>query len=177
MQRSTFLIFAALVTGAAHVRAQGLLESIITPEKAVATVNQTLEGTWLLEVRRPGAPVTLPPDLGPITFQPDGTSVASPADGTQSTNHGVWVRVGGRKYLLTMFVFNSTRAGSSLPSLIKVRINVQVSPDGQTVKGTTELVILDKDGKMMATIPGGTYSGVRLSPEIPGDFYDFQKVQ
>jgi hypothetical protein len=45
------------------------------------------------------------------------------------------------------------------------------------VKGTTELVIMDRDGKVTATIPGGTYSGVRLSPEIPGDFYDFQKVQ
>jgi hypothetical protein len=30
---------------------------------------------------------------------------------------------------------------------------------------------------MLTTIPGGTYSAVRLSPEMPGDFYDFQKVQ
>jgi hypothetical protein len=46
MQRST-LIFIALIAGGVHVHAQGLLETIITPEKAVPVVNQTLEGTWL----------------------------------------------------------------------------------------------------------------------------------
>ena len=52
----------------------------------------------------------------------------------------------------------------------------QLSQDGQTVSGTTEAVVMNRDGNVMATIPGGTYSGVRLSPEIPADFYDFQKV-
>lgn len=175
MHRSTLLIFAALTASTAQVYAQGLLQTITTPEKAVATVNQTLEGTWLLELRRPGQPATLPPTLNLITFQPDGTAIASNGDGTQSTNHGVWVRVGDRKFLQTMFVFtfNETRV---LTTITKVRINAQVSPDGQTVKGTTEVVVLAPDGRVMATIPGGTYSGVRLSPEIPADFYDFQKL-
>jgi hypothetical protein len=176
MQRFTFLIFAALTASTAHLQAQGLLQAITTPEKAVSTVNQTLDGTWLLELRRPGAPATLPPVLNLITFQPDGTAVASNADGTQATNHGVWVRVGDHKYLQTMFVFNFD-ASRVLTTIFKVRINAQVSPDGQTVKGTTELVIMDPTGKVLNTIPGGTYTGVRLSPEIPGDFYDFQKVQ
>jgi len=86
------------------------------------------------------------------------------------------MRVGDRKFLQTMFVFNFNES-RVLTTVMKVRINAQLSPDGQTVKGTTELVIMDRDGKVTATIPGGTYSGVRLSPEIPGDFYDFQKVQ
>ena len=176
MQRLTILISAALITSAAHVQAQGLLEAIRTPDKAVAVVNQTLEGTWLLELRRPGQPATQPPVLNLITLQPDGTAVASPADGTQATNHGVWLRVGDRKFLQTMVVFNFNES-RVLTTVMKVRINAQLSPDGQTVKGTTELVIMDRDGKVTATIPGGTYSGVRLSPEIPGDFYDFQKVQ
>jgi hypothetical protein len=175
MQRSTLLVFAAL-TASTALQAQGLLQNIAAPEKAVATVNQTLEGTWLLELRRPGAPATQPPVLNLITFQPDGTAVASPADGTQSTNHGVWVRVGDHKYLQTMFVFNFD-ASRALTTIFKVRINAQVSADGQTVKGTTELIILDPTGKVINTIPGGTYTGVRLMPEIPADFYDFQKVQ
>ena len=176
MQRSTLLAFAALVASAAQVQAQGLLEAIRTPEKAVATINQNLEGTWLLELRLPGQPATQPPVLNLITFQPDGTAVACPADGTQSTSHGVWARVGDRKFLQTMFIFNFNES-RALTTIFKVRINAQVGLDGQTVKGTTELVIMDRDGKVTATIPGGTYSGVRLSPEIPGDFYDFQKVQ
>ena len=49
--------------------------------------------------------------------------------------------------------------------------------DGKTLTGTTEAVILDPNGKLISTFPGATFSMVRLSPEIPADFYDFQKVQ
>ena len=175
MKRSVLLSFAVLFAGAA-TPAQSILDSIRTPDRAVATVNQTLQGTWLTEIHRPGAPATQPPTLNLITFQPDGTAVASSADGTQATNHGVWVRVGDRKFLQTMYLFNFD-ASRALTTVFKVRINAQVSPDGQTVKGTTELVIMDPTGKVLNTVPGGTYSGVRLSPEIPGDFYDFQRVQ
>jgi len=175
MKRSILLGFAALITGAA-LPAQSILDSIRSTDKSVATVNQTLTGTWLLELHRPGAPATQPPTLNLITFQPDGTAVASSADGTQTSNHGVWVRVGDRKFLQTMYVFNFD-VSRALTTVFKIRINAQVSADGQTVKGTSELVIMDPTGRVLNTIAGGTYSGVRLSPEIPGDFYDFQKVQ
>jgi hypothetical protein len=75
-----------------------------------------------------------------------------------------------------MYVFNFD-VSRALTTVFKIRINAQVSADGQTVKGTSELVIMDPTGRVLNTIGGGTYSGVRLSPEIPGDFYDFQKVQ
>ena len=73
-----------------------------------------------------------------------------------------------------LFNFDVSRA---LTTVFKIRINAQVSADGQTVKGTSELVIMDPTGRVLNTVTGGTYSGVRLSPEIPDDFYDFQKVQ
>ena len=175
MKRSILLSFAAVFTGAA-LPAQSILDTIRTPDKSVATVNQTMAGTWLVELHRPGSAPTQPPTLNLITFQPDGTAVASTADGTQASNHGVWVRVGDRKFLQTMYVFGFD-VSRALTTVSKVRINAQVSADGQTVKGTTEVVIMDPTGRVLNTIPGGTYSGVRLSPEIPGDFYDFQKVQ
>jgi hypothetical protein len=43
--------------------------------------------------------------------------------------------------------------------------------------GTTEAVIMDPTGKVIGTFPGSTSTMVRLSPEIPADFYDFQKLQ
>lgn len=175
MIRSTLLISAALFT-VATLPAQSILGSINDPAKAVATVNQTLAGTWLLELRRAGAPANQPPTLNLITFQPDGTAVASNADGTQTSNHGVWVRVGDRRFLQTMYVFTFD-ANRALTTISKVRINALVSADGQAVKGTTELVIMDPAGRVLRTLPGGTYNGVRLSTEIPGDFYDFQKVE
>src|SRR5438105_4211811 len=112
MQRFNFLIFAALITGAAEGQAQGLLETIITPEKAVATVNQTLSGLWMSELRRPGPTGLLPPIPTLITFFSDGTTLASPSDGTQTATHGLWIRVGDRKFLGTgyFFGFDANRA-------------------------------------------------------------------
>jgi hypothetical protein len=173
MQRSTFLIFAALIASAAPVRAQGLLEAIGTPEKAVPVINQTLTGTWLSQLRRQGPTGLLPPIPSLITFSSDGTIVASPADGAQSATHGLWVRVGDRKFLATSFFFgfNESRA---LTTITKLRINFQVSADGKTLTGTTEAVVMDPDGNVIGTFPGATNSAVRLNAEKPADFDAFQ---
>ncbi len=176
MTRFVLLISTALLASGTVLQAQSILDTIRTSEKAVATVNQSLEGTWMMELRFPGLPADQPPGQNLGTFHPNGTVVASGAEGTQGTAHGVWVRVGDRKFLQTMFAFNFDPS-RVLTTIVKVRINVQLSPDGQTFKGTTEVVIISPTGRVLATMPGGTYSGVRLSPEIPGDFYDFQKVQ
>jgi hypothetical protein len=176
MKQVSLLVFGALIGSVPHIQAQGLLQSIITPEKAVAVVNQKMEGTWLAEVRPAGLPASAPAILNLATFNSDGTMVASGSDGNQSVAHGVWVRVGDRKFLQTVFLFNYD-ANRVLTTIVKARINIQMSLDGQTTKTTNEVVIMDRTGKVIATMPGGTGSAVRLSPEIPSDFYDFQKVQ
>jgi hypothetical protein len=176
MQAHKLLLLTALMAGATQVNAQGLLQTIITPDKAVPTVNQSLEGTWMAELRPPGLPAAAPAIPNISTFGADGSLLASGSDGTQSTAHGVWIRVGDRRFLETVFVFTFD-ASRALVTITKVRVNILLSPDGLTFKGTNEIVVMDRTGKVMATIPGGTTSGVRLSPEIPADFYDFQKVQ
>jgi hypothetical protein len=176
MQRYNLLVFAALAVTATQVQAQGLLQSITTPDKAVAVVNQTLEGTWLQELKIPGTPATQPPTLNLQTFNANGTTTATTADGKHNPAHGVWVRVGDRKFLATVFIFDFDPAGA-LTTILKIRVNLQVSLDGKTFFGTHEIVLLDPTGKVLATIPGGSHTGVRLSPEITSDFYDFQKVQ
>lgn len=176
MNLHTFFAAAALLAGAAQLQAQSLLQAIITPDKAVATVNQTLEGTWMAELRPPGLPPAAPAIPNISTFGADGTLIASGSDGTQSTAHGVWIRVGDRRFLETVFVF-AFDANRALTTITKVRVNVLLSADGLTFKGTNEIVVMDRTGKVLNTIVGGTTAGVRLSPEIPADFYDFQKVQ
>lgn len=175
MPRSTLLILVALFNGTV-LQAQSLLQAISTPEKAVPTVNQTLEGTWMAELRPPGLPAGAPSIPNISTFGTDGTLIASGSDGTQSTAHGIWIRVGDRRFLETVFVFTFD-ASRVLATVTKVRVNILLSSDGLTFKGTNEIVVMDRSGKVINTIPGGTTSGVRLSPEIPADFYDFQKVQ
>lgn len=175
MKRIAFLISTVLIAGASQSQAQGLGELLRTPDKAVPVVNQTLAGTWLYELRRGGQPASQPSVLLLIQFNPDGTIAASAADGTQSSHHGIWLRVGDRKFLITTFTF-SFNESRVFTTIIKIRGNVQLSADGQTVKGTQEIVLMDREGKVMATIPGGTFTGSRLTPEIPGDFYDFQNM-
>jgi hypothetical protein len=176
MRRIALFISAALIAGTAHIQAQGLGEVIRTSDKAVPVINQNLEGTWLYELRRGGQPATQPPVLLLIQFHSDGRITASAADGTQSSHHGEWLRVGDHKFLITTFLFSFNEA-RAFTNIIKVRANVQLGPDGQTANGTQEIVLLDPAGRVLTTIPGGTFTGVRLNPEIPGDFYDFQKNQ
>lgn len=174
MHRIAYLITTVVIAGTVQSRAQGLGDLIRTPDKSVPSVNQSLQGTWLYELRRGGQPATQPPVLLLIQFNPDGTIVAAAGDGTQSSHQGLWLRVGDRKFLITTFVF-SFNESRTLTTIIKIRGNVQLSADGQTVRGTQEVVLLDREGKEMATVPGGTFTGSRLASEIPGDFYDFQK--
>jgi hypothetical protein len=139
MTRSILLISAVL--SGTVLQAQSILETIPTPDKAVATVNQSLEATWMMEIHVPGAPLTQLPVQNLVTFHPDGTVVASAGDGMQGTAHGVWVRVGDRRFLQTMFVFNFD-ANRAVTTILKVRINVLVSLDGHTLKGTTEVAVI-----------------------------------
>src|SRR5689334_3642902 len=176
MRRIGLFVSAVLIAGTAHVQAQGLGEVIRTSDKAVPVVNQNLEGTWLYELRRGGQPATQAPVLLLIQFHSDGRITASAADGTQSSHHGEWLRVGDHKFLLTTFLFSFSES-RAFTNIVKVRANVQLSADGQTAKGTQEVGIMDPAGKVLATIPGGVFTGVRLAPEIPADFYDFQKGQ
>jgi hypothetical protein len=174
MRRIALFISAVLIAGTAHIQAQGPGEMIQIPDKAVPVVH--LEGTWLYELRRGGQPAAQPPVLLLIQFHSDGRITASAADGAQSSHHGEWLRVGDHRFLITTFLFsfNESRA---LTNIIKVRANVQLNGDGQTAKGTQEIVLLDPTAKVLATIPGGTFTGVRLALERPGDFEDFQKGQ
>src|SRR5207245_8905535 len=61
--------------------------------------------------------------------------------------------------LSTSSGFNERRV---LTTVTKLRINFQVSADGKTLTGTTEAVVLDRDGKVISTFPGATNSAVRL---------------
>jgi hypothetical protein len=112
---------------------------------------------------------------GIVTFSADGNWISSPADGTQTATQGLWIRVGDRKFLGTgfFFVFDVNRA---LTTVTKLRINYELSPDGKTLTGTTEAVIMDPTGKVLNTAGGAVFSMLRLSSEIPSNFYDFQKL-
>jgi hypothetical protein len=53
MKQFSLPILMAVMASLMPVQAQSILNTIQTPDKAVPTVNQVLEGTWLQELRRP----------------------------------------------------------------------------------------------------------------------------
>ena len=165
MQR-LICLFSALALSA---QAQGLLDRINTVDKAVPTVAQTLTGTWMLELRPPGVPITVP---AIVTYLAEGTAIGPTSDGNLSNSQGVWVRVGDRKFLQTMyiFLFDEKRV---LSGIQKVRISIQLSLDGRTAKGATDRVLLDKQGNETATFIGGTFTAVRLMTEKTAGFEAF----
>lgn len=149
--------------------AQSLQEAITAADRAVTTPT-TLHGSWLLELRRPEAPATIPLV---VTYLPDGAAVGvSSSDGTQSGQVGVWAHVAEHRFVQTMYVFtfNESRA---FAGMTKIRINLLLSEDGRTASGTTEVVILDREAKVVNTIPGTTFTATRLVAERPGDFDTF----
>ena len=175
MRLFSFVALAALSTAGLQIRAQSLPETITTADKAVPVVNQTLSGTWLSELRVAGPTGLQPPSPGLVTFFSDGTMLGSGSNGTWSAAHGLWIRVGDRKFLATTYYF-SFNESQVLTTITKVRINYQLSSDGKTLTGTMEVVVFKPDGEVIGTFPGTTVSLTRLSPEIPGDFYEFQKL-
>ncbi|MEP7365973.1 MAG: hypothetical protein ABI972_22175 [Acidobacteriota bacterium] len=176
MKRSVLLVSALFAMGIARAQTPSTLQTVIVaPDKAVAVINQSLSGLWLSELRRPGPAASLPPIPAIVNFFAEGSFVASPGDGTQTITHGIWIRVGDRKFLGTaaFMGFNEARA---FTAITKLRINYTLSADGKTLTGTSEATVMDRDGKVLNVLPGATFTMIRLSPEIPADFYDFQKL-
>ena len=164
----TFVLYATLLSGTALMQAQSLLDTIRTPDKSVPAVNQTLEGTWLQELLLPGQPAGTG-TLNFITFLPDGSTIGIGSDGSRSPAFGLWARVGDRKFLITNFLFNYDEK-RVLDTVTKVRVNVQISTNGQTMIATAEIVVMDKTGKVMATVPGGYGQGNPAQFGNPGRF-------
>src|ERR1051325_9922512 len=161
MKQHTLLTLAVLIASASALPAQSLLDSIVTQEKTVPVANQSLSGLWLSELKRPGPAGLLPAIPSIVSFYADGTGISSPADANQTPTQVTWIRVGDRKFLGTgcFFGFNENRV---LTTIAKLRINYQLSADGKTISGTTEAVIMDPKGTVVNTLPGATFSMVRL---------------
>ena len=128
MNRPLFLC----LTFALGVQAQspGLLDRINAPDKIVPSISQTLTGTWMLELRPAGVPIVAP---AIVTYLAEGTAVGPTSDGNHSNSQGVWVRVGDRKFIQTMFIFffDEKRV---INGMQKVRIAVSLSADASALR-------------------------------------------
>ena len=146
--RSTFLLLCAVgIPGVA--------------QETLPTVGQTLEGTWIAQVAPPGGDF-VPFGLG--TFTAGGSYIGTTSDPTQSTHHGVWLRVGDRKFVLSSMFFVRDDKGAH-SGIVKTRIAITLAEDLKSYEAAVERVVMDTSGRELQVITGIRGRSVRLNLE------------
>jgi hypothetical protein len=127
----------------------------------LSTTGQSLEGTWIAQVAPPGGDF-VPFGLG--TFSPNGSYIGTPTDPSQSTHHGVWLRVGDRKFVLSTMFFTRDEKGA-YSGISRTRIAITLAEDMKSYDATVERIIMDTSGRQLQVITGIRGHSVRMSIE------------
>jgi hypothetical protein len=125
------------------------------------TTGQSLEGTWISQVALPGG------DFAPFgfgTFSSDGSYIGTTTDSRQSTHHGVWLRVGDRKFVLSTMFFTRNESGAHA-GISRTRIAITMAEDMKSYDATVERIIMDTAGKELQVIYGIRGHSVRMAIE------------
>ncbi|MBC8166728.1 MAG: hypothetical protein H7Y20_12765 [Bryobacteraceae bacterium] len=153
MKRQSFFHWACLLVYAAGFHGWA--------QETLPTVGQSLVGTWVAQVAPPGGDF-VPFGLG--TFTTGGSYIGTSNDPTQSTHHGVWLRVGDRKFVLsTMFFTRDERGANS--GIVKTRIVITLAEDLKSYEAAVERIIMDTSGRELQVISGIRGRSVRLNVE------------
>jgi hypothetical protein len=123
--------------------------------------SRSIVGFWKTTFTSGGVVV----DVGFDQFHPDGTenSVDSPAPSFGNVCLGVWEKTGYRRYMEVHPDFNWDPTGKAVSIFIQ-RVEITVSPDGQSFSGTFTWDSYDFAGKPLAgTHSEGTATGERIT--------------
>jgi hypothetical protein len=144
------------------ILASGLLCTAQTAvQETLNTTGQSLAGTWISQVALPGG------DFAPFgfgTFSPDGSYIGTTTDPRQSTHHGVWLRVGNRKFVLSTMFFTRNESGAHA-GISRTRIAITMAEDMKSYDATVERILMDTSGKELQVIYGIRGHSVRMPIE------------
>jgi len=130
-------------------------------QETLPTVGQSLEGTWIAQVAMSGGDFV---PFGFGTFSRDGSYIGTPADPSQSNHHGVWLRVGDRKFVLSTMFFTRDSKGAHA-GISRTRIAITLAEDMKSYHATVERIIMDTSGRVLQVISGIRGQSVRMSIE------------
>lgn len=130
-------------------------------QETLPTTGQSLEGTWIAQVAPPGGDF-VPFGLG--TFGPNGSYLGTPTDPSQSNHHGVWLRVGDRKFVLSTMFFTRDEKGV-YNGISRTRIAITLAEDQRSYDATVERILLDTSGRELRVISGIRGHSVRMTVE------------
>ncbi len=133
--------------------------------------DEPIVGTWITVVTPTGdgAP---PPFPQLLTFNEGGTAIFSaagpPVPALGNPGHGVWKKIGHRKYAATFVQL--TFDGVTDPAPLQLNGSLKLSllitlGAGHTITTVDEATIYDPDGNAIVTL-GGTETGKRLKVDV-----------
>ena len=153
MTRFSQFTWTCALLCAAHISGLG--------QETLPTTGQSLEGTWIAQVAQPGGDFA-PFGLG--TFSPNGSYLGTSSDPTQSNHHGVWLRVGDRKFVLSTMFFSRDEKGA-YNGIVRTRIAITLAADSKSYTATVERILMDVAGRELQVITGIRGRSVRMDVE------------
>jgi len=140
-----------------------LSQTAATAQETLSTAHQSIAGTWIAQV----ADASGNPQLFEVgTFHPDGSYSGANVNPSQTEHKGVWVRVGDRKFAMTVTFFTHDDKGV-FNGIVKARLYLTLSEDLKSYDSVAERVVMDTSGKVLSVTSGIAGHSVRMDLELP----------
>jgi len=135
----------------------------VTPACTINTSNQSIQGTWVVQLADAAGNVTLF-EVG--TYSADGAYSGANTNSTHTDHKGVWVRTGDRQFAQTVVFFTHDDKGV-FNGIVKARITITLATDLQSYDSVAERVVMDTAGRELSVTPGIKGHAVRMNVELP----------
>ena len=132
----------------AVVIAVGAISASAGNNRATHSTGPKLVGSWMASVNR--GP-TLPPLKSLQTYTKGGgvIEIANGGATVRSTSHGAWKHSGGRTYGSTTVFFRYDPQSGAYIGTLKLRHELELSPDGQSFTGVAVGELRDANGNLL----------------------------
>lgn len=146
------------------IGALGILMMVPAPaQEIINTTGQALQGTWISQVAGTDGAIALF-EVG--TYSPSGSYSGANVNPTHTEHKGEWLRIGDRKFLLTVMFFTRDDKGV-FNGIVKARIYITLAEDLQSYNSVAERVVMDTAGRVLSVTPNLAGRSVRMNLEMP----------
>jgi len=140
-----------------------LSQAPASAQNTISTTGQSMAGTWIAQVNDASGNLSLF-EVG--TFSPDGSYSGANVNPTHTEHKGVWLRIGDRKFVLTVMFFTQDDKGA-FNGIIKAKIYITLSEDLKSYDSVAERTVMDTSSKVLSVTPGIAGHSVRMDVELP----------
>jgi hypothetical protein len=153
--RNHLIVIAALAA---------MLVGAVSPSETTGESKGALEGSWRVTITGGEGTPTLPDWYGAlVTFTHEGGLVATITDGTISTGHGAWSKVGNHEFAITIEL-RQFDAGGNFTGTLKATATITVNNAAtQFTSDEYQFEFFDPNGNPTGFSGIGQATGTRIS--------------